>query len=186
MILTWQQVNGQETNRIVHASVVDHYKEKKEAVDDSANIFGENVDYWPYDCHDLKMTYCLVGKVNWNNKHDSNLLCGCPKRVGVIDNENHECIMMTDEEQRKYYLLAKAHYNALIEKGEDEVLAKENTNKWAAENNGGINGKALYCFSFTILIKPLICKHFEIVHLNFCWWRIEKLFKECSKNGSVG
>ena len=29
IILTWQQVDGQETNRIVHASVKKHYEEKK-------------------------------------------------------------------------------------------------------------------------------------------------------------
>ena len=91
MILTWQQVNGQETDGIVHASVKDHYKEKKEALQNSVDIFGENCTHWPYDCHDLKMTYCLLGKVNWNNEFGSNLLCGCPKRLGLTCWSSNQC-----------------------------------------------------------------------------------------------
>ena len=30
-------------------------------------ISGENRTYYPYDYHDLKLLYCLVKKLNWNN-----------------------------------------------------------------------------------------------------------------------
>ena len=129
MILSWLQVNGQETNRIVHASVKKHYEEKKEALENSVNIFGGNCTHYTYDCHDLKMMYCLLGKVNLNNGFGSNLLCGCPKRLGVIENKKHECVLMSDKVQKQKYWSAKAHFNALIAAGEDEVLARENTNK---------------------------------------------------------
>ena len=79
IILTWQQVDRQETNRIVHASVKKHYEEKKEAYDKRMEMFGDNYTYYTYDSHDLKMLYCLLGKVNWNNEFRSNILCGCPK-----------------------------------------------------------------------------------------------------------
>ena len=63
------------------------------------DIFEENCTYYPYDCHDLKMLlYCLLGKVNWNNQYGSNLLCGCNKREGVVDNNKHKkCVLMTDK-----------------------------------------------------------------------------------------
>ena len=111
------------------------------------------------------MTYCLLGKVNWNNEFGSNLLCGCPKRLGVIDNDNHECVLMTDKVQKQKYLSAKAYFNALIAKGEDELLAKENMNKWAAVSNDGINGKPFCCFSFTIIITQLNLHCFKILYL---------------------
>ena len=43
-ILTWQQIDGQETNRIVHASasVKDHYFKKKRAYENSKDMFGGN------------------------------------------------------------------------------------------------------------------------------------------------
>ena len=44
----------------------------------------------------------------------------------------------------------KAYYNALLEAGGDEQLAKDNTNNWAAVSNDGMNGKPLYCFSFLL------------------------------------
>ena len=53
--------------------------------------------YYPYDCHDLKMLYCLVGKVNWNNQYRSNLLCLCNKQEGVVDNNGNKCVLMMDE-----------------------------------------------------------------------------------------
>ena len=42
------------------------------------------------------MIYCLVGKVNWNNQFGSNLLCGCDKRKGVTNNNDHECKLVND------------------------------------------------------------------------------------------
>ena len=48
-------------------------------------------------CHDLKMLYCLVGKVNWNNQYRSNLLCLCNKQEGVVDNNGNKCVLMMDE-----------------------------------------------------------------------------------------
>ena len=144
IILTWQQVHGQETNTIVHASVKDHYEEKAEAYKNMKDIFGEKCTYYPYDCHDLKMLYCLVGKVNWNNQFGSNLLCGCNKRQGVVNNNNHKCVLMTDKEHRILYSRAGAYYQQLINKGEEVNLARDNTNKWAATDNQGINGKYFY------------------------------------------
>ena len=57
-------MNGQETNRIGYASVQDHYQEKAEAHKNMKDIFGDKYTYYPYHCHDLKMLYYLVGKVN--------------------------------------------------------------------------------------------------------------------------
>ena len=38
--------------------------------------------------------------------------------------------------------MAVAHYNKLIEDGENKQLARDNTtNKWSAEKNKGINDK---------------------------------------------
>ena len=159
IILTWQQVHGQETNKIVHASVKDHYEEKAEAYNNMKDIFGENCTYYPYDCHDLKMLYCLLGKVNWNNQYGSNLLCGCNKREGVVDNNNHKCVLMTDKKHKQLYFKAVAFYKNLIKKGEEVDLARDNTNKWAATKNQGINGKYFLCwcsYSFYLIIIVLL------------------------------
>ena len=159
IILTWQQVHGQETNKIVHASVKDHYEEKAEAYNNMKDIFGENCTWYPYDCHDLKMLYCLLGKVNWNNQYGSNLLCGCNKREGVVDNNNHKCVLMTDKKHKQLYFKAVAFYKNLIKKGEEVDLARDNTNKWAATKNQGINGKYFLCwcsYSFYLIIVVLL------------------------------
>ena len=58
--------------------------------------------------------------------------------------------------------------------GEDELLAKENTNKWAAASNDGINSKSFCCFSFTILIQQLKFHCFKIVYLYL--YIIEQVF----------
>ena len=96
------------------------------------------------------MLYCLLGKDNWNNEFGSNLLCGCPKRLSVIDNENHKCVMMSDKLHKQKYWCAKAYYKELLDAGEDVQLAKDNTNKWAAVSNDGINDKPLYLYSFLL------------------------------------
>ena len=69
MILTcWQQIDGQKTNRIVHASVKDHYEAKARtysSIKEHERYFGDNCVYYnyPYDCHDLKILlyYLLLG-----------------------------------------------------------------------------------------------------------------------------
>ena len=51
---------------------------------------------------------------------------------------------MTDKEHRLLYSRAGAYYQQLINKGEEVNLARDNTNKWAATDNQGINGKYFY------------------------------------------
>ena len=58
--------------------------------------------------------------------------------------------MMLDQLHKQKYWCAKEYYKELLDNGEDVQLAKDNTNKWAAVNNDGINGKPLYCFSFLL------------------------------------
>mgnify|MGYP005725946229 CR=1 FL=1 len=81
-------------NKILHASVQDHYEdnhyeEKAEAYRNMKDIFRDHCTYYPYNCHDLKILYYLVGNVNWNNQYGSNLLCGCNKQEGVVNNNDH-------------------------------------------------------------------------------------------------
>ena len=133
------------------------------------DIFGENCTYYPYDCHDLKMLYCLVGKVNWNNQYGSNLLCRCNKREGVVDDNKHKCVLMTDRNHKMLYSNAVAYYQNLINKGEAVDLARDTTNKWAARMNQGINGKYFcvhilsYYYSTTKLIFNLFFSNYNIL-----------------------
>ena len=89
--------------------------------------------------------------VNWNNRFGSNLLFGCAKRENVKNNIDHDCVLMTDKEHRDHYWMAVAHYNKLIEEGEEEQLAKDKTNKWAVVSNKDINGNFVCWFSFLLL-----------------------------------
>ena len=62
MILTWQQIDGQKTNRVVHASVKDHYEAKARTYsikEHERYLWGDDYAYYnyPYDCHDLKILY---------------------------------------------------------------------------------------------------------------------------------
>ena len=70
-----------------------------------------------------------IKNVNWNNQFGSNLLFGCAKRENVQNNIDHDCVLMTDKEHRDHYWMAVAHYNKLIEEGENKYLARDNTNK---------------------------------------------------------
>ena len=53
---------------------------------------------------------------------------------------------------RKLYLKTVAYYKNLIDKGEEEHLARDNTSKWAAKSNKGINGK-YFCVGFHLLLS---------------------------------
>ena len=95
-IVTIMQVNGKEESRVVHAALKKfgdngYYEDKKEFISQAHKVFGDNVEYWPYEVNDLKMAHCLLGIVNYNREHGSNLLCNCSKRVGVKENETHKC-----------------------------------------------------------------------------------------------
>ena len=67
------------------------------------------------DCWELG-----IKNVNWNNRFGSNLLFGCAKRENVKNNIDHDCVLMADKEHRDHYWMAVAHYNKLIEEGENK------------------------------------------------------------------
>ena len=58
-----------------------------------------------------------------------------------MDNNGHKCVLMTDAMHRKLYFKTVVYYQNLVDKGEEEHLARDNTSKWAAKSNKGINGK---------------------------------------------
>ena len=149
------QVNGPEERDIVHGALKKfgkdgYYEDKLKFISEAHLVFGDDVVYWPYEVNDLKMAHLLLGKCNYNRQHGSNLLCNCSKRVGVKENETHQCRMMTDEEQLQYYNKAQAKLQELIQRckdaGEeidDDFIVNE-INSWAADHNGGITGFGIH------------------------------------------
>ena len=96
------------------------------------------------------MLYCLLGKVFWNNEFGSNLLCKCNKREGVQCNDDHVCMLMTDEEHQAYFTIARQVYDRYFVNNPEMTVqeAEKEINQWAAKNNKGINGKTVFCVTY--------------------------------------
>jgi hypothetical protein len=89
------QVMGEEKVGNVFASVEMTFEEKKMLMAAYQNITC-------YDMHDGKMIYLLTQHALFNCTHHPFLLCKCRHGANVT-NPNHECILLTQEEQVTHY-----------------------------------------------------------------------------------
>ena len=103
-------------------SVKGCYKEKKAAVEKPQNFLKEGCKLYSYDCHDLKMTYTLLGHVSYSNINNGYLLCGCEKGIGARKNREHTCNVISDADHLKYYNLAQKRYQKFF-----RMIQKSNT-----------------------------------------------------------
>ena len=68
-----------------------------------------------------------------------------------------------------------AYYQNLVDTGEEEHLARDNTSKWAAKSNKGINGKYFcvgilsYYYCTTKLIFILFFSNYILYNINRIW-----------------
>ena len=90
--------------------------------------------------------------MNWNNQYGSNLLCGCNKQEGVVNNNDHICMLMTHAKHRQLYLRALAYYKQLKEK----VKMKMNTWQEKTPTNGLLNRTKVVMVSIFVLVFFLL------------------------------
>ena len=55
------------------------------------------------------MLYILLGAVHWGCNDHPYPLCGCNRGEGAIANEKHNCIMISDDDQKKHWLASVEH-----------------------------------------------------------------------------
>ena len=100
-ILTWQQVICSEKSENVFPAIKEHYGSKKimrERKDEMSN----GIKFIFKEVHNGKMLYLLTQHSLFTRKHRPFLLCSCGRGVGV-KNPDHECKLLTEIEQTKYW-----------------------------------------------------------------------------------
>ena len=85
--------------------------------------------------HDYKMMYMLLQHVSYTRKNYPFLLCKC-KKNGVIDNETHECLVISDEDQLLLYDRSLNNWNKLLV--DNPKYSKSNHMQWCDEYNFGV------------------------------------------------
>ena len=90
-----------ENSETMMLSTVDYYKQKKMIREEDDNDRRKNYTY--YDLHDGKMLYLLTQHSVWNRKEHPFLLCECGRGEGVINNNNHKCKIISNDDQIKLY-----------------------------------------------------------------------------------
>ena len=108
-ILTWQQMIGQESSANL-MPVLNSVYERKEAIlngnikiETDCKFMNKDSKISLYDLHDGKMLYLLTQHSLFNRKFHPFLLCKCQRGEGVINNTNHECKIISHDEQIQYY-----------------------------------------------------------------------------------
>ena len=100
-ILTLQQLRGKETYESMIPSTIDYFNSK--------NYFKQRQNetsqstYYYYDMHDCKMLYLLCQHSLWNRKHKPFLLCNCKRGEGVINNNTHQCVERSHQNEIDLY-----------------------------------------------------------------------------------
>ena len=130
-ILTWCQTLCEETFENIIPVCRSIFREKRELIE-KGEIKGRKI--FCYELHDGKMIYSLTKHAALNSKHSPFLLCKCKRGAGV-KNPNHECKLISEQDQKKYY-----------EKSERRTLAKSHDaaydfqahKQWCDKHNFGI------------------------------------------------
>ena len=140
-ILTWQQLKGVESAGSIMPAVKDYFISKEH---NRRNVFKGRENYFYYDLHDGKMLYLLMQHSLWNRKISPFLLCKCGRGEGVI-NEDHECTLISNDEQLKLYNRSQKRWTlkrkALEESngGSKESYTVKKHMDWVDENTFGVS-----------------------------------------------
>ena len=139
-ILTWQQVKGVENYEIMMKSTAEYYEQKK-IIREVACDSGNRGNYSFYDLHDGKMLYLLTQHSAWNRKHHPFLLCDCARGEGVINNDHHQCRIISESNQIELYETSAKKF--LKYKARAEQKGREYTKKdhmdWVDAKNKGVS-----------------------------------------------
>ena len=144
-ILTWQQMIGTESYANLMPVLEPIYERKKEInnnnlrIESDCKFMNKNSKITLYDLHDGKMLYLLTQHSLYNRKFHPFLLCKCQRGEGVINNMNHECKIISHEEQIHYYNRSiKRWKNKRIKRGDTTYNIKKHMD-WIDEENYGIS-----------------------------------------------
>ena len=108
-ILTWQQRIGAESYNNLMPVLEPVYERKKDIqnnnliIEPDCKFMNANAKITLYDLHDGKMLYLLMQHSLFSRKFHPFLLCKCKRGEGVIDNIDHECKIISHEDQIEYY-----------------------------------------------------------------------------------
>ena len=127
--------------------ILDSMYERKEAIlnnniniDPDCKFMNKESKISLYDLHDGKMLYLLTQHSLFNCKFHPFLLCKCQRGEGVIDNENHECKIISHEDQIHYYNRSMRRWkNKRKRLGPHESCNIKNHMDWMDEKNIGIS-----------------------------------------------
>ena len=134
-ILTWQQLMGQETLCTVVASVTKYLEDKKKFRTENES----RSNYYCYELHDGKMLYTITKHSQWNRRNFPYLLCKCGRREGVINNDTHKCVILSDDEQKRLYNRSERKWNYKSDKRikEGKTYEMKEHLDWVDINNDG-------------------------------------------------
>ena len=138
-ILTWQQVKAVENSETMMLSTSDYYQQKKKIREEEDNETRKNYTY--YDLHDGKMLYLLTQHSTWNRKEHPFLLCECGRGEGVINNDHHQCKIISNDEQIKLYensaRKCERYKSKATSKGKE--YTKKDHMDWVDSKNKGVS-----------------------------------------------
>ena len=131
-ILAWQQIQAVENVPTMSASTQQYFQQKTDLKTcDDLN----NSNYTFYDLHNGKMLYLLTQHCSWSRKHHPFILCKCKRGEGVINNNNHICNIITDEEQLTLYQKSEKRY--LKKQDQSGNYSKKDHSDWVDKYNFG-------------------------------------------------
>jgi hypothetical protein len=132
-ILTWQQVMGEEKASVLFPVLVPIFEEKTDLMQRKPHIR-------IYEMHDGKMHYILSQHSLWNCKHHPYLLCKCKRGQGIT-NPDHECVMLSHEEQCLYYKRSNDKWDRKLSQLQaiGKLYTRVKHMQWCDELNFGIS-----------------------------------------------
>ena len=88
--------------------------------------------------HDGKMLYMLTQHSLYSRKFHPFLLCKCHRSDGVVNGDDHECMLLTQDEQCKYYEKSQSKWwDGNI--NQDDTYNQSDHMKWVDKHNLGVS-----------------------------------------------
>ena len=102
---------------------------------------GCNISF--YDLHDGKMLYMLTQHSLWNCTHHPFLLCKCKRGEGAV-NSNHQCELLSHDDQLKLWDRSLRRWNEKISRSGSINYSRHTHMDWIDEHNFGISQFGLH------------------------------------------
>ena len=135
-ILTWQQIRAKESWHTMIPAVEEYYRTKREFRE-------KEKQYCLYDVHDGKMLYLLTQHSQWSRNNHPYLLCTCAKGQSIRNGSDHQCNVITHEEQLNLYERSKRRWNNKKRIDTDQYDVKKHSD-WVDEKNKGVSHFGLH------------------------------------------